>query len=251
MPNTTPVEQITPARPGYRALRGQILIYNAELLDDIVPQFFELSHWDANSAVVGEAPGRGTTYFVRHEGQELALRHYKRGGGLGKLVNDSYWYSGIVGTRPWREWHILAKLHNLGLPVCVPVAARLIPGRRFYKADLITQRIEGARSWQDWMFDSDLPGDYWVSLGKLLRRFHNVGLYHHDLNIRNIMRHEDGRLWLIDFDQAEIRKPGGWQRANLARMKRSIHKLEKQGKEMHFTPSHWGQLMQGYASAAI
>ncbi len=237
-------------RTGYRVIDGQYLIYDANLLDDISPELFDIHYWREQGAVLGEAPGRGTTFFLQHPRGEWALRHYKRGGGMGMVFNDGYFWSRLTTTRPWQEWHLLMDLYNLGLPVCPPVAARVHRRGMVYRADLITRRIGNARTWQDWMFASPLPGDYWVALGKFLRRFHNTGLYHHDLNIRNILRTEEGKLYLIDFDRARMRKPGGWQRANLARLKRSIHKLEGKGKQMHFSEDCWGQLLQGYASAA-
>lgn len=240
-----------PVRTGYRVIDGQYLIYDANLLDDIAPELFEIARWRDQGRVLGEAPGRGTTFFVAHESGEWALRHYRRGGGMGMIFNDGFLWTGVTGARSWREWHLLMGLHNRGLPVCVPVAARIVRQGPVYRADLITRRIKNARSWQDWMFESALPGDYWVALGKLLRRFHNAGLYHHDLNIRNILRTEEGKLFLIDFDRARLRKPGGWQRANLARLLRSVRKLESKGREMHFSEACWGQLMQGYASAAL
>ncbi len=236
-------------RPGYRAVDNQVLIYDANLLDDVTPEYFELNYWQSNNAVLGDAPGRGTTYFVSSESGELALRHYKRGGAMGHIVSDHYLLSSWTVTRPWREWHLLMHLHNSGMPVCVPVAARVKKSGVLYKADLVTKRIMGARSWQEWMIDSELPGDKWVALGKQIRQFHNAGLYHHDLNIRNIMLSEDGKIYLIDFDKSGFRKDGVWQRGNLSRLLRSIHKVEKNGVSLNFSEASWGQLLQGYASA--
>lgn len=237
-------------RPGYRAIGNQVLVYNACLLDDVSPEFFETDYWHSQAAVVGEAPGRGTTMFVRHADDELALRHYQRGGGVGRLIQDSYWFSGLTATRPWREWHMLMAMHNQGLPVCVPVAARIIRGRCRYRADLMTRRIPDARAWLDCMQDAALNADAWVALGKRLRHFHNAGVYHHDLNVRNILRNSSGQIFLIDFDKSRFRKPGGWQRANLARLLRSIRKVSQQLPARSFSEENWGQLMQGYASAA-
>lgn len=240
---------LTRVHSGYRVIDKAFMVYDAALLDDISPEMFEARFWQDHQTVIGLAKGRGSALFIRHNDDQWVLRHYLRGGVVGRLIRDSYLWLGLTSSRAWQEWHLLMHMHNLGLPVPAPVAACTTRGGRLYRADLVTRRIEGARTWQEWMVDGPLPGDSWVALGKLLHRFHSAGVYHHDLNVRNILRCESGDLYLIDFDKARLRRPGGWQRANLARLLRSIRKFERQGLNMHFNDDCWGQLLQGYASA--
>jgi len=62
---------------------------------------FEPSWWEKRDALLGGAPGRGTTHFVRHGSEEWALRHYRRGGLVAKLIIDTYLWHGLNHTRAW------------------------------------------------------------------------------------------------------------------------------------------------------
>ncbi|MGM0648706.1 MAG: lipopolysaccharide kinase InaA family protein, partial [Bacteroidota bacterium] len=50
-------------------------------------------------------------------------------------------------------------------------------------------------------------------------------LDHVDLNARNILIDPQHKPWLIDLDRCRLRRPGGWQNANLNRLERSLHKF--------------------------
>lgn len=227
------------------------IIHDADTVAEFPPQFFELDYWQGGEGLEGQAAeGKGTTLFLRHDdGQAWAMRHYCRGGGMGWFIRDAYLWSGLKRTRPWKEWHLLGKLQELKLPAPAPVAARVVRSKFIYRADLVMQRIENARIWQDWMREGPLDALDWQALGRVLRRFHNAGVYHHDLNIRNIMRNEDGEVFLIDFDRARIRGGHYWKRMNLDRLMRSINKLQHRGVDLHFEEQHWRQLLQGYMLA--
>ena len=49
-------------------------------------------------------------------------------------------------TRSFAEWYLTYHLHRAGLPVPAPIAARYVRHGLFYRADLITQRIENSES---------------------------------------------------------------------------------------------------------
>ncbi len=61
----------------------------------------------------------------------------------------------------------------------------------------------------------------------MVRRFHNAGLDHVDLNCDNILVAQ-GQVYLIDFDRCRLRAEGPseatWKRANLNRLRRSVEK---------------------------
>ena len=59
----------------------------------------------------------------------------------------------------------------------------------------------------------------------MIRRFHNEGLDHVDLNARNILIDDRDMPWLIDLDRCRLRDPGRWQTGNLARLERSLEKF--------------------------
>ena len=216
--------------------RGAIL-YDATLLDHADDSLFE----PPADAPAPEG-GRGGARIIRHGDGEWVLRHYRRGGLPGRFVRDLYLWTGIEATRPWREWRLLHTLYKEGLPVPRPLAARVARRGFIYRGDLVTARIPKARSLAALLGDPRrLP---WDVVGRTLHRFHEAGVWHADLNAHNILLDESGGVHLIDFDRGERRRPeAGWQRANLARLRRSFDKLTG-----GFDAEAWSALLDAYRS---
>lgn len=240
-------------KPAYWRDGGSHIAYDADLLDEVSPALFDVNHWHMQGRRVGAAQsGRGTTVFVRavtKQGkQEWALRHYRRGGLIARWVADTYLWSGLDHTRAWREWHLLLRLQELRLPAPVPVACQIVRRGIVYRADLITRRIVGTRQLSDCLFEAPLAEAGWRSVGTMLRRFHDAGVYHHDLNSDNILCGTSGSLYLLDFDRARIRPAGVWSRGNLARLKRSLDKRKRLGRVKYFEKSDWQALLAGYSA---
>lgn len=214
--------------------RGAIL-YDATLLDHADEALF---------VPPADAPapegGRGGARVIRHGDGEWVLRHYRRGGLPGRFVHDRYLWTGLEATRPWREWRLLDSLYKEGLPVPQPLAARVLRAGLFYRGDLLTRRIPKARSLAVLLSGPRrLP---WDVVGRTLRRFHEAGVWHADLNAHNILLDESGGVHLIDFDRGERRTPqAGWKQANLARLRRSFDKLTG-GFDVHA----WSVLLDAY-----
>ncbi len=146
---------------------------------------------------------------------------------------------------------MLARLHQQGLDVPQPVAARVHRLGMFYRADLITLRIPDAHPLADLLGDAALPGNRWREIGAAIARLHACGILHADLNARNILLAGDGRVYLIDFDKAEQREaPGGWRQSNLARLRRSLDKFHAAGAPFHFEAPDWDSLLAGYRGAS-
>src|SRR5690606_32787081 len=84
--------------------------------------------------------------------------------------------------------------------------------------------------------------------GRDLRRFHDAGLKHADLNCDDILVAADG-ICLIDFDRCELREnasaAAGWKVANINRLRRSVKKrcksLDSKARERV-----WRALLEGY-----
>lgn len=227
---------------------AQHVLYDADQLNQVTATIFDPVALQQAGLVRGNAEGRGTTHFVELEGKACVLRHYRRGGMVAALLGDWYFRGGLLRSRAWREWHLLADMLAQGLPVPQPVAARVITCGMFYRADLITRKLEGARSLSQVLTDgSALSETQWRSIGRCIRRFHEAGVYHADLNAHNIMLNADDVVWLIDFDKGEIRPPASeWQQENLARLRRSLEKLSGLHAPFYFQELDWEQLKVGW-----
>ncbi|WP_278803326.1 3-deoxy-D-manno-octulosonic acid kinase [Marinobacter nauticus] len=188
--------------------------------------------------------GRGGAWFVTTEFGDMVLREYRRGGMAARISAKSYFYTGWHETRSYKEFSVLEALFRKGLPVPEPVAARAVRHGIVYQADILLRRIIGAVPWPEAtnMADEGL----WFDIGKTIRRFHDAGLNHVDLNCDNILI-GNGRVYLIDFDKCDIRgsEPGGvteWKLKNLARLRRSLVK-RMGGVDIE---TLWQPLMEGY-----
>ena len=224
---------------------GWGLLYDAALLAEPGPDFMQ-SLW-RRAPVGGAERGRGQVVFVASPEGEWAVRHYRRGGLFGRMVRDRYLWLGAERTRCHREWRMLARLRELGLPVPRPVAAAWRRDGLWYRADLVTQRIPSATPLSSRLAQREEVD--WRGIGAMLWSFHAAGACHADLNAHNIMLDAAGALWLLDFDRGRFRDAGSWREKNLARLERSLRKIARDPDAPPFSSAGWGMLLAGYAEA--
>lgn len=224
---------------------GRGLLYDPGLVPDPGPDFID-SLRDRSPAGLAER-GRTRVAFIEVPSGQWALRHYRRGGLYGRVVSDRYLWTGADRTRCWREWRMLARLHELGLPVPRPVAAAWRRTLWWYRADLVTVRIPEALPLSSRLAAGDEVD--WAALGSMLWRFHEAGANHADLNAHNILLDASGSPWLLDFDKARFCPPGAWREGNLARLERSLHKIAREPGAPPFAAAGWEALLAGYAGA--
>ena len=223
------------------------MLYNAALARNFSPCWFEPEFWAGRDALTGTARGRGTTHYVRTAGQDLVLRHYRRGGLAARILADRYLWRAEDQTRPFAEWALTHRLHLAGLPVPVPVAARYVRQGRVYRGDIITGRLASAGSLTEALHAGPLPLLTWISIGRSIRRFHDLGVCHADLNAHNVLLGDAG-VYLVDFDRCRLRAEGLWRDANLVRLRRSLEKVTYSLAQECFTEADWHALLDGYRS---
>lgn len=204
--------------------RGAIL-FDPELVDAPGPQLFDRAHWRNAGALTELAGGRGSIHFIDDRSRHWALRRYLRGGVPALVSRKHYLYLGEERTRSFRELRLLDSLKRRGLPVPAPVAAFYRRGPLTYVAQLITERIVGARSLSELLAAGAMDDVRWAAIGRCLRRFHDAGVHHPDLNAQNILLDPAGKVWLLDFDRGRVRAPGAWRERALLRLARSLAKI--------------------------
>lgn len=241
----------SPGGPDWRveqAGSGAVLFWRGEP-EPIVTEWFRDRYWRERNLVVGEEPGRGAVLFVRRGERTWVLRHYRRGGAVARLTADRYLWAGLERTRPFREWRLLCNLHEEGLPVPRPVAAHVHRSGLTWRGDIITERIADTRSLASAMIDGGIDAGAWEAVGATLRRFHDRGVDHADLNAHNILLDADMRVYLVDFDRSAVRTGASWKRRNLNRLRRSLDKIARTCGGVFEAPD-WDRLLRGYGSAA-
>ena len=209
-------------------LVNQVIWFDESLIaEEQVKQAFDAAYWQEKNKVVGSAKGRGTTWFVQLDSMQAALRHYRRGGLFGKLVEDNYWFSGWDKTRSAAEFSLLLSLKEVGVNVPQPIAARAAKSGLTYQADLLSERIPEARDLVSILQEKPLPAEIYQRIGEEIRKMHDAGVNHTDLNIHNILIDKQDRVWIIDFDKCYQQGGDDWKRENMARLKRSFIKEAK------------------------
>jgi 3-deoxy-D-manno-octulosonic acid kinase len=225
--------------------QNQIVWYDEQLLLEPPEQVFNVDFWQQQNSVIGSAQGRGTTWFVQTQVLQAALRHYRRGGLFGKLVSDSYWFSGWEKTRSYAEFRLLTQLADAGVNVPKPIAARVIKKGFTYQADLLSEKIANAKDLVGILQHKDLQPKKYQAIGAEIAKMHKAHVNHTDLNIHNLLLDSSGKIWIIDFDKCYQQQGTDWQQSNLDRLLRSFRKEQKK-RNIHWNEDDFGHLMDGY-----
>lgn len=228
------------------------ILYDRQVISQISAERFTPAGWLHAEPVSGElrAAGRGTTMYVGNVPRQFVLRHYLRGGLVGRLIRDLYLFTGENRSRPFREWRMLQKMADRGLRVPRPAAARYVRHGPFYRADIITVRIPDVRPLSEVITEPQQAAGFWPSLGKSVHEFHAHGVYHADMNAYNLQLDGDGDLWMLDFDRGRFLPPGPWQQKTLARLHRSLQKITTLDPKARFGRQEWEQFLEGYFEAS-
>ncbi|WP_161815651.1 3-deoxy-D-manno-octulosonic acid kinase [Steroidobacter agaridevorans] len=236
------------------ATAGGGILYDASRLSKPDEELFSRSHWAALGALEEIAGGRSSIAVLNvaaaradSTGIRWVLRHYRRGGLIAKLSQDSYLWTGAARTRSFAEWRLLAELRRRGLPVPAPIAALYVRGWVTYRADLITELLPGTRTLADVITGNDLSETGWRAVGKTIAAFHREGVHHADLNANNILlAGSQPEVYVLDFDRGRIEPRGAWEQAVLARLRRSLDKIKGQRADVRFGEQQW-QWLHGAA----
>ena len=130
-----------------------------------------------------------------------------------------------------------------------PIAARYVREGRTYRGDIITERLPTVGSLAECLGLGALSIVTWISIGRCIRRFHDFGVCHADLNAHNVLLSEDS-VYLVDFDRCQLRRAGLWRDANLVRLRRSLEKVTYGLPAERFSEADWHALLDGYRQTA-
>lgn len=140
----------------------------------------------------------------------------------------------------------MTRLKTAGLPVPSPIAAyyRRTSSLTF-QARILVERLTGVWSLAEYPDVADTK--LWFHIGQVIRRFHDCGLDHVDLNCHNILI-SPTEVYLIDFDRCKLysqeQDRGDWRSGNLQRLNRSCEKLFDFWS--HSGAGLWNNLRAGY-----
>ncbi|MBT1451901.1 3-deoxy-D-manno-octulosonic acid kinase [Glaciecola sp. XM2] len=210
---------------------------------------FDVDYLEGKECITRTAQGRAEVYFFNHHQTELVLRHYYRGGLLGKVNKDWFLYTGIENTRGFLELDVLDFLRSKNVDVSNAVAARIVRQGMFYRADIMTVAVPHAQELHEMLKLHPVDDEIWSAIGTALGKLHNLDVRHDDINVKNILIRDNNEVVLIDFDKCQQQPYGNWKSANIARFYRSLIKQHGLHKPYHFVQSNWETLELAYNEA--
>jgi 3-deoxy-D-manno-octulosonic acid kinase len=200
------------------------ILYDPDALLAVSLEWLQPQFWQIRKAILEELGGRGQALKIETAIGIAVLRRYLRGGQVARFSRDRYLFTGYQRSRAFREWRVIEQLHGQGLPVPRPLAASCERRGLFYRAGLMTRYIDSTLPLSQLagvLTDAD-----WQQLATTLAAFFQAGLIHVDLNAGNILRDGQGRWYLIDFDRARLQAKPADPSPMLARLARSLDKLQ-------------------------
>ncbi len=196
---------------------------------------------ESHGCVPADKTGRGELIRFPYDRGWGIIRKYLRGGLVRHFVKDAY----FLVNRPLRELRLHAHVFHAGLPVPEPLGVCWERRGLFVRGALATHEVKAVNLLGYLARDHGETGEMLRRCGALIRQMHDMGVFHADLQVRNILVGED-RLYLIDFDNAWLAgRLTPLQRArNLFRLRRSF---EKNGLPLQF----FQPICEGYGVEAL
>ncbi len=202
--------------------------------------------------------GRGN---MRMLGDDMIVRELVHGGFFGNITGRRF-----LGTsRSIRELRISNYLIENSIRTPEIPAVRFVKCGIFYSIDIITRLVPDSidlltwlekyrlgqkgevlrfaqNSWQDNLFTT-----IFHETGSIVRRMHDLGVWHADLHLKNILLDEHMNPWILDLDKAWHLPvlPGFMRRMNLDRFFRSCRKWTGKG-TISLLPDYRSIFMKGY-----
>ena len=169
-------------------------------------------------------------------GKWMVIRQYSHGGIFRAVTRNTY----LFGSRSFRELALTEEIRSCGIPTIQPIGAIHRPILPFlYQPYFLSLEVPRAKDLIQYFQEVGphpvgeplfLKRKIIRSAGILLRRFHEAGFFHGDLQLKNILAVGDQPL-LIDFDRS-YRKKVLFMRErikNLLRLNRSVEKWRHLG----------------------
>ncbi|MGM0525667.1 MAG: lipid IV(A) 3-deoxy-D-manno-octulosonic acid transferase [Pseudomonadota bacterium] len=226
----------------------EFIKFDEAILPECESKHFSAKYWQQRKAIAGNSTGRSTVWFIQQDDHGMLLRHYYRGGLVGKVNKDRFLREPAERSRAVHEFDLLTKLQDLGLPVPKPIAARMLKTGLFsYQADILVEVIPGAVDVFRLLRERSLTADNWQQLGAAVKKLHDHNVFHSDLNCHNLMFDDTDKAWVVDFDKCGFKEPGEWKKENIARLKRSLLKEKNKYDRFYWKESRdWPEFLTGY-----
>ncbi len=212
------------------------LIYKPAL-----PNLWDLAKTKGPMGETTTLVGRSPLRFIE---PDMVVRTLMHGGVFRHITGKRF----LQPNRTLRELKVSAYLAAHGISTPEILAVRLIKEGLFYSIDVVSRFIPDS---EDLLvhFEKDHTDNLELmkKSGSLIRAIHDLGVYHTDLHIKNLLMDSSGNLWVLDLDKAYQFDllPEFMKQMNLKRFIRSIKKRQTKGR-IHL-PDKWASsFLDGY-----
>ena len=185
--------------------------------------------------------GRSTLRIMEPDRVVRTLMH----GGVFRHITGKRFVS---KGRTMRELEVSAYLASNGILIPEILAVRLLRRGLFLSIDVVTRLVPDST---DLLACLGTPREDGLDLirrsGSLIRRIHDLGVYHADLHVKNLLLDRGENLWVLDLDKAYrfAAMPGWLKDLNVKRFMRSIRKWRAISRIV--LPDAWPQaFLEGY-----
>lgn len=212
------------------------LAYKAPLAPDMIPL---------------DGPiGRPTTLKgrrqIRYLEPGMIVRELVHGGAFARLTGERF----LSPARSIREIMVSDHLITGGLPTPAILGLRIVRDGLFQRIVVISRLVPQATDLIAYLATEQGNAPLIMAkAGRLVRRMHDLKVYHADLHLKNFLLDKEGHLWLLDLDKA-WRLPGVPQvlrDMNIRRFFRSCRKWQGKGRVL-LPPEYRQRFLEGYRS---
>ena len=146
------------------------------------------------------------------------------------FTKNKYLYLGLKRTRPFKEFLMLKRMHELELPVPRPVSIKLSISGFYYTGKIITEEVLNAVNLKKIIISKKINNQIISNIISVLRNLIQNNIFHSDLNINNILIDESLSIYIIDFDNSFFTKRKTLLIKPLDRLIKSIRKEQENKK---------------------
>jgi 3-deoxy-D-manno-octulosonic acid kinase len=206
-----------------------------------LPQLWPMARNKGPLGVITSMRGRSPLRFIE---PDMVVRTLVHGGIFRYITGKNF----ISPNRTIRELEVSAYLASQGIPTPEILSVRLIKGWFFYSIDVVSRLVPDSTDLLVY-FEKDREDcrELFRKAGILTRKIHELGVYHTDLHIKNILLDSMGDLWVLDLDKAYhvALLPEFMKKMNINRFMRSVKKWQAKG-IIYLQPDWQQHFMNGY-----
>lgn len=161
-----------------------------------------------------------------------AVRQFLRGGAA-RWLGDRH--VRIGQPRPFAEWVVSDFLRSKGVPTPTVRAAAMRRTGLVYRGEIVTDYVDDGIELANLLFDEHpdapdhlTPDAAIAASSALIDAIAGAGVYHPDINARNVLLRPDGERWsavVLDLDRCRLGADRSGRDAMRARLVRSIAKI--------------------------